>query len=202
MRYDVDSVSSREPLIFHIPELAKLESFKNYPGTHGKELNADWVAKYVVLLYSEDSILNKRPMPPLKERKEQAATIAGFVKKSENWNKNIQNKLFNLESDYVVSMVFEFLIHQKNYIWTSICATEQTIDEYLKIAFTQIKKEDEGYNLMDAKRKKELMDLNKELIVDLDSYYKEFFKGHEEDASKLRRKRTRIEDLAKEPDEC
>lgn len=200
MRYDIDKYSPSEDIFYNIPELRDIKSFKDYPGSRAGELNRDHVIRYIILLYSEDSILNKRPMPPLKERKTQAATIAGFPKKGpkKEFVVAVKRKLFELDSERIVAMIFDYLIAQKNWTWNEICTIEQMLEEYTKIRLAPIKEDAEkGFDIQAAKRKSDLTKDSEEMLKKLESYYKDFFKNHEDDSEKLKRVRVRIEDLAR-----
>ena len=78
--------------------------------------------KYIILLYSKDSFLNKKPMRPLEERQHKAAHIAGFPKDGDKYHSQIRHVLFDLTSEQIFEFVFNYLIYQNDYVWSEICA--------------------------------------------------------------------------------
>jgi hypothetical protein len=199
MVFDVMSVPKGQDVIFNMPELGNIESFKMYPGTPGGELNRDLVVKYVVILYSQDSILNKRIRVELEERKYKAADLAGFERnKKGEFHPNIISKLFNLESDYIVRMIVDFLIIQNNILWTEICTTEQEYAENLRLRFEAIEEDKDKDKYTAAKTKGAVRELCKGILKDLDEYYSRFFKDNDDVKNKHKKaQRMTLEQLAK-----
>ena len=114
MRFDVCSIEDKKNVLYNFPELKEIESFRDYPGTAGGELNQDMVVKYVVVLYSEDSFLNTRPAKELGDRKLMAADAAGFSRNKRNeFDEEVVEKLFNIRSFEVLRMIKDFLIFQR-----------------------------------------------------------------------------------------
>jgi hypothetical protein len=176
MRFDVCSVEEGQDVLHHISELRRIESFAEYPGTPGGELNRDLVVKYVVILYSLDSFLNVKPVTVLEERKLMAADAAGFKRnKNNDFDVEIQEKLFNLRSLHVLNMIVDFLKFQNRYLWTSIVSTEQALYESTKIIMTPVSDDKDKDNVTSMKSKLQLIPLNQETKKTLDALYHEFF---------------------------
>ena len=200
MRFDVAAIKEGEDVLFNIPELKRIESWNNYPGTPGGELNKDMVVRYMIYMYSVDSILVKKNPPlALSERKMRAAELAGFERdKKGKFNHNIEFKLFDTCSEWVVDMIVDYLIFQKHHVWTEICTTEQEYAEYIKLRFAPVEDEKDKDTLLAAEKKNKLRDSCKSMIKDLESYYIEFFKDNSDVKSKADKAvRTTLENLAK-----
>jgi hypothetical protein len=176
MRFDVLSVDEGQNVLYNLPDLKRLDSFVEYPGSPGGELNQDKVIKYVVLLYSEDSILNKRPAIDLPDRKLMAAEYAGFERnKNGEFEVDVVEKLFNLNSFETLRMIHEFLIFQKKHLWTEICTLEQEYDEFIRLRLEPVSDEKDNQTLAAAERKGKLRKDCKDIRTELISLYKEFF---------------------------
>lgn len=176
MRFDVLSVPQGQNVLHNFPDLKRIESFVEYPGSQGGELNQDLTIKYVVLLYSEDSILNKKPAIELSERKLMAAEYAGFERDKRNeFNAEVTQKLFNINSRYVLSMIVDYLIFQKKHLWTEIVTLEQEYEEYIRLRMDPVSAEHDKDTLMAAEKKDKLRAACKGMRKDLDHFYKEFF---------------------------
>jgi hypothetical protein len=199
MKYDVCAITG--DVLNAIPTLDSMSSFKAYPGSTRGELNRDSVVKYVVLMYSQDSILNQKPPIDLPERKLKAAELAGFERGSSgSFRKSIVDKLFNLKSNYVLDMVFDYLKHQNNHIWTEICTNEQELDEYTRRRLTPVSDEKDKDEMAALEKKDKFRASCKAIIKDLDEYYSRFFQDHEDVKEKVKseKKFYKIEDYARE----
>lgn len=176
MRFDVCAVEEGQDVLHHVPELRRIQSFLDYPGTPGGELNRDNVIKYIVILYSEDSFLNVKPATALEERKLMAADAAGFERNKKNeFNTDVVEKLFNLRSIHVVQVAVDYLIFQKKHLWTEITTTEQEYEEFIRLRMDPVSSDSDKDTLMAAEKKDKLRTSCKSMRKDLDSLYHEFF---------------------------
>lgn len=176
MRFDVCAVEDGQDVLHRIPELRRLESFTDYPGTPGGELNRDNVIKYVVTLYSEDSFLNVKPVTELGERKLMAADASGFERNKKNeFGAEIEEKLFKLGSIHVLQMIVDYLIYQKKHLWTEIVTTEQEYEEYIRLRMDPVSSDSDKDTLMAAEKKGKLRGDCKMMRKDILAYYHEFF---------------------------
>ncbi len=130
--------------------------------------------KYILLLYSEDSFLNKKPMRPLEERQLKAAHIAGFEKSDDKYHPQVRHMLFDLTSEQVFEFVFNYLVYQKNYIWSEICALEYQIVENQRLRMVATEE------MADMTKKAALTKHNKEFHLALKDYMNEFYGDHDE----------------------
>lgn len=176
MRFDICSIEDKKNVLYNFPELKEIESFRDYPGAAGGELNQDMVVKYVVILYSEDSFLNTRPAKELGDRKLMAAEAAGFPRNKQNeFEEDVTTKLFNLSSFEVLRMAVDYLIFQKKHLWTEIVTTEQEYEEYIRLRLDPVSSEHDKDTLMAADKKSKLRSDCKMMLKDLKVMYKEMF---------------------------
>lgn len=199
MRFDVLSIPKGGNVLHKFKDLERIQSFKNYPGTTGGELNQDLVIKYVVLLYSTDSFLNGRPIIALNERKMIAADESGFVRNKNNeFNENVTTKLFELRSTYVFDMIMEFLAFQNNSLWISICSTEQALIESNKIIMQPVQDDKDKDNVASMKNKLQLIPINADTEKILKSLYHDFFNDNTDvKEGYIQKGKTTLESLAR-----
>lgn len=217
MAFDVDSVSDNKDILTEMPKLKEFSSFKGYSGSMGGGMNRNRVIKYIVLMYSHDTVLNQRPPLELNDRKLRAAEIAGFEReKSGKFRKIIVDQLFHLitpkkdddESDVkkikyshsILDMVFEYLKAQKSHIWTEICTQEQELDEYIRLRLQPVSDDKDKDTLIALEKKDKLRASCKAMLKDLANYYKDFFADHDDVAESVKeeKKYYTMETLAKD----
>lgn len=199
MQFDIDKVPEGQDMLHSFPMLGELKSFKAYPGTLRGELSRDMVVKYVVLMYSVDTILNQRPPLEVSAKKMKSATIAGFQRgKNGDFSKQVVDKLFRLKSDYVVDMILEFLKLQNNAVWTIICANEQMFYENIRILFDAVEDDKDKDVITAVKNKNFIRGYCDDIVEGLDNRYKEFFLDNDDVKKKVVNKaRYTLENLAK-----
>lgn len=145
---------------------------------------------YIVLLYTKDSFLNKKPVEHLQNRILKAAKLAGLDSDDEK----IQRAVFDLDHEDVLTTVVDYLIEQNDAEWSDRCAIAAQMRENLRIRFKPIEKE---------KAEKEI--LNKHLLTTHYNDYKnnikkldaEIFLGHDKVKNEAVRKRSTLEALVK-----
>lgn len=148
MKIDILSHVNDKKLFDKIPVLGRFKYFKEYWEKPTDGLPANKVIAFVVMLYSDDSILNKQPMPILDERQKMAAELAGFKKLT----KEHKEKLFDLYDDTIFKMTFEYLVYQKNEDWQYMMTLEIARLQCLKDMIDPTKKTSEKRKLKeDAK---------------------------------------------------
>jgi len=131
--------------------------------------------KYIILLYSSDSFLNKKPMRPLEERQIRAAQVAEFPKGDDGkYHSQITHTLFPLVSEQVFNFVFNYLVYQKDYVWSEICTLEHQILE------NQRHRMSISEEMKDIEKKATLTKHNKDYHAALKEYKAEFYGDHEE----------------------
>ena len=189
-----------ESILGNFPELRNIESFRTYPGTPGDEMNQDMVIKYIVLLYSVDSILNEKPLPPLQDRKFKAADMAGFPRDSRNnFTQEVQTKLFALGCDYIINMAHAFLVYQNSNTWAEICILQQEIQELQINRFEPVSGKDDKERIMALEKKNKFMESCHVRIKIVEEYLKKFYTDNTDLEKKVDKKtRTTLESRAKE----
>lgn len=203
MTIDVLSVEAGQDVLNSIKGLNRIEEFRCYGGSLNGGLDRNKVIKYIVLLYSKDTILNERIPIPFAERQMKAHDYAGFdrIKKTGEINQEIEDRLLLLNDDDLFDMVFAFMRFQNYNEWREIITLEHEIEELHKLRmrpiaeFTKVTvsaKEGGGSkkvpvsdkDIMEAQKKKDtLWKGYQERIKELNVLYKTFW-GEDESALK------------------
>lgn len=190
MFVDVDSIPEGDNPVFEIEFLSEIHSWNT---CNIDIVSKDKLVRYLVILYSYDSFLNKKNPTPLGERKKKALAFAGI----EN-SEIITANLLDLENDVVLLMVQDFLIAQRNNIWTEIATTEQQYEEAIRLRLQPIKRDAVDSSQLSAASKKKALRIDcKEMIGELDILYRKFYLDHNDVKDKVRRKATSLEMLSK-----
>ena len=163
------------------PELAKIKEITLYNRT-GKVTDREFrnkAIKYMVWLYSSDSLLNSKPVESLVDRKFKAAHLAGFLvdKDSNMFPDRIINDLFELGDTEFVDAVLGFLRFQKQDLWSEIIVSEEQHYEAMQLRLKRVT--GSGKSTMEAADLKKKLRLEcKELMMDIRSYWDEFWEDH------------------------
>lgn len=190
MQIDIDSLPEGVDAALEIEFLHRLDSWRTFQvGLIEKQK----LMRYIVVLYSYDSFLNLRNPLPLSQRKQRALSFAEIEASDD-----ITNELLLLENDLILKMVQDFLIAQRNNLWTEIVTTEQQYEEAVRLRLQPIKRADKDKEQLTAADLKKKLRLDcKEMQVDLDRFYKQFFLDHDDVKNKVREKATTLEAMAK-----
>lgn len=190
MQIDIDSLPEGSNPALEIDFLHRLDSWRNFEvGLIDKES----LMRYIVILYSYDSYLNLRNPIPLSERKQRALSFAN-IKPCDD----VTNELLLLENDLILKMIQDFLIAQRNNLWTEIATTEQQYEEAIRLRLQPIKRSEKDKDALTAADLKKKLRLDcKEMQVDLDRFYKQFYLDHDDLQGKVRERATSLEMLAK-----
>ncbi len=180
------------------PQLKSIKSFTEYKGISKGGLDSDKVIRYIIILYSEDSPLSKKPLPPLEERKYRAADLAGFKrdKKTDDFNENIVEQLFLLGDDEVIDMAMGYLQYLHSDLWIEINIIAQELEEYRRIRITPVNA-DADKDLLTAIEKKDKLRVSSGNMVKQLKEYTDIFYGDSLDLkSKSQKKRSTLESRA------
>ena len=189
MRYNpLVTEDTRKGLITHYPDLYEVEDIQLFMA-HDKDKEGaiaerDHVFKnralrYMIWLYSKDSILNTKPQEALRDRKYKALDMAGFQvnNASKKYPEKIIKDLVELRSVKFLRAVLAFLREkQKNELWFEIIATEEQHFEAIRLRMAPVEKGNEG--LKQADYKKKLAGICKELMIDIRQYWDEFWEDN------------------------
>jgi len=194
------------------------ECFLNYERDAEGDLPVKEVMTYVVLLYTKESFLNKKPMEPLKDRRVKAANIAGLSSDSDT----VKDKIFDLGSDKIRELILGYLIQQNQMIWMERCIIEAQILENQRIRFKpitnkvvapvagkkkkgeedidsggkNIELDDDKYIVEASSKKAILTDHFSKYFDLLKKYDLEIFQDHEDVKAAVKKTRTTIESVA------
>ena len=190
----IDVLNLPQGDIFKVcPELKDIECFLNFSKKSGG-LPVRETIIYVVLLYTKDSFLNKKPIQVLSDRRVKAAKMAGLDPES----KLVQEKIFGIESEVLDECIVDYLIQQNSYAWSDRCAIEAQMDENLRIRFKPISSDKGDKDIIESSTKKFLLTEHfskyKDTIKKLDM---EIFLDHDEKRDIAVRKKTSLESLVK-----
>lgn len=194
MSIDIDSVTDpSKDLLEVFEDLKSIESFRIYGG----KIKKNNLIRYIVILYSKDTFLNKRIPIPLAERKNQAAIFAGFTKdKKGEFAKQITRDLFQLRNRSILDMIFGYLKFQNHVLWLEINATEQQYEEVVRLRMEPVTSKKDKDRLSAADTKKKLREECKSMVYDLKAYYKEFWGDHDEVKILVKKMASTLEDRA------
>ena len=175
--FGISTIEDARPLLKQIDGLQAIVEFCSVK----KHLKFKPVIRYLLLLYSKDSILNVKPMRPLQERQLKAAALAGFEKNSKGeFHAQVKFILFELGSEDVFNFVFAYLIYQNNYIWSEICTLEQQLAENQRIRMRPVEADKDKDIMAAMEKKSNLTKHYKDLHKNLQDSLNEFYGDHDE----------------------
>lgn len=180
MRYNPLVASSCEPsLKSHYPDLYEIEAIKAFSNLGDGPDNQIWrnkAIRYMIWLYSVDTMLNTKPVEPLKDRKLKAAHLAGFRIDDETnrFNNKVILDLMDLADQEFQEAVVQYLIHQKNELFSEIITCEEQHHETMRLRFASAE------SAKDAIDKKNLRAESKELVHDIRQGWDEFWEDHDD----------------------
>lgn len=190
MFIDIDAISLDGNAEYEIDFLGRIESWVKF---HTGFVEKQKLLRYIVVLYSHDSFLNMRNPIPLADRKQRALDFAEIEESDE-----VTNGLLLLEDDIVLKMIQDFLIAQRNHLWTEIVTTEQQYEEAVRLRLQPIKNNGKDKEQLEAANKKRALRIDcKEMTGDLDTFYRKFYAGHDDVRDRVRKRATSLESLAK-----
>lgn len=120
--------------VFALERLSDIRCFTEYRDNPEKSIDVNSLIKYTVLLYSKDSILNRKPMAQLAERRLKAARMADLDAESPK----VIDLVFSLYSPKVRDLILDYLIHQNQMLWSERCIIEAQIQENQRIRLKPI----------------------------------------------------------------
>ncbi len=188
LRASVDSSKMQfDPLVMErtdIPLWREYEDLKpivqDYMMGHTNDKYRIRAINYMVWLYSNDTILNTKPVEPLVDRKYKALDLAGFKMdaKINDYDDRIKSELYNLLDEQFVDMVLKYLIFQKNELWTEIVVSSEQHHEVTRLRLQPVTGKDSKQVMEAADTKKKLRIESKELLMDIKQYWDEFWEDH------------------------
>lgn len=204
---------------FSIRAVAEHAAFVNYKADQEQSLPLDSLVSYVILLYSKDSILNKKPMLPLAQRRKAACLEVDLDPNDEN----VKSLVFDLQSEKVRDMILEYLFSLNEYLWAERNILEIQIQENHKLRMKPIKnktaqapkkkkkpveeefdldddderEDDDKYLLEASDKKSKLTDHFEKYYALLKKYDAEIFGDHDNVKEAFKKTRKTLEDMAK-----
>ncbi len=190
MRYNPLIVDdTRNGLKTHYPDLYEVKDIASFLtiDKEGKSaikignerIHRNQALRYMIWLYSKDSILNTKPQEALRDRKYKALDLAGFQLSpvSKKFTGKVIKDLVELRDAKFLRAVLAYLRDkQKNELWIEIIATEEQHFEAIQLRMTPVPKGNEGMKQADYKKK--LSAICKELMVDIRQYWDEFWEDN------------------------
>lgn len=192
MIFPVDTLKEGQKVLEVFPDLERIESWKTF-----KSPNKEKVFKYIIMLYSKESPLNRaRPAIKLEDRKERSAIEAGFKKNSKGEFTESVTNIFYLSDKKVLSMILDYLKFMDDTLWAIKVNIEQNMWENFKILMTPIDMEKDTDTIKAADLKEKLRNQIRSMKSELATVEKELFIDQEVmDDIKQRRKASTIESL-------
>jgi len=213
MVLDVLAAKPNEDIFKAVPKLKDIKCFTDYIKNPDPDVPTKELFTYVVLLYSKDSILSKKPMEDLPNRRLKAAKLAGLDPENEKIISNVfelqQTKTTipakteddedeTIYEDRISDLVGGYLIHQSNYAWSDRMATEAQLDENIRIRLKPIESGRGDKEVIEASTKKMLLTDHfskyREIVKKLDN---EIFADHENVKDKVKKIKVSLEGYAK-----
>lgn len=177
MRIDILSGIKEKYLTEALPILKKINGIYNFYTANDTGLETNKVIAYIVILYSQDSILNQEPMPSLEERQLKSADLAGFKRTASGEHlKKMTDILFPLDNDGLQKMVLDFLIFQNNMLWDEIVIDEQYRYTLMKEMLSESNDSKSKDRTATLEKKSKLRDEITKIRLALDERYKEMFR--------------------------
>jgi len=200
MDMDIALLKEGESCIEKWPRL--LED-KDFAAVFGKkkinEMETDIMLRYVIIFYSHDSYLRKQiPKPSLRERKVQAAKLAGFrLMDNGKFTKNVEAKLLTMGDPAIVKAIVAFLKMQDS---TGVLAMLTSIEEnfWANIAHIMMAPDtsDDDKKLVETQEKKaKLIANNEKMLSQIEFYTNKMYNNDREVRSEIE---TAMEDFKKE----
>ncbi len=213
MQLDVLGAKPGEDLLEYCPRLKDIRCFVDYLKDPDPVIDKYKLIAYVVLLYSKDSILNRKPMEDLPNRRLKAARLAGLDAENEDVihrvfelgqteekkTKTDENGKEYIETTYkdrISDLVCSYIIYQGHYDWSDRVAIEAQMDENLRIRLKSIESTKGDKDIIEASTKKYLLtDHFSEYKAKLKKLDSEIFTDHENVKEKTKRKRVTLEGM-------
>jgi hypothetical protein len=178
MGIDILSFKDSKNLLTDCKTLAGIKEIADYlkkPASDNK------IVLYIVLLYSSDSILNRKPVEGLEQRKRKAADLVEFkTLKDGKFVAKVEESLFQLGDENIIDMIFGLLRFQNDSLWMEIVATESMIDQYVKGMLKRIDIDDEKKGIDALEKKSKLRQEVRSMNKDLKIMYSDFYRDHED----------------------
>lgn len=197
MKLDVCKPSNTLNVLRTCPQLKEIPAIFAYLKPNHKS-HRDRVVKYIVILYSPDSPVNKTNTSiSLEEKKRQAAHMAGFVPDQDgNFSViRIQEELFKLTKLEVFEMILGLLKWYHNYEWTQLVVCESLIEEYTRKLLAHTNIDDEKKEGEAIAKKKLLREELHDTIQQSKKLWNDIFTEHE-DVKKKAQRRGSLEERA------
>lgn len=201
MVIDVLSAVDGEDLVQKFSQLKRIKTISMYGGSLEGGFDRNKIIRYIVILYSVDSFLNKKPVIPLQERQFRAADLAGFNRdKDGHFKEVVETGIFQLQDQKVFEMVFQYLVFQHNILWREICTCESELEEFHRLRMKPVEGDDDKDIIAANEKKDKLWKGCQDRIKYLEACYSKFFNDDSEIKSHTKKamKRNTIEDWAME----
>lgn len=180
MRYNPLVASSFEySLKSHYPDLFEIEAVRVFSQLGEGKDNQIWrnkAIRYMIWLYSVDTMLNVKPVEQLKDRKLKAAHLAGFRIDDEtgSFDDKVILDLMELADREFQEAVVQYLIHQKDELFSEIITCEEQHHELMRLRLAP------ADNAQEADAKKKLRLESKELVHDIRQGWDELWEDHDD----------------------
>jgi hypothetical protein len=138
-----------------------------------KEIDLVKLVKYVITLYSDDSILNVRPPMSLDERQVRAIQMSGFKLYDNQPIAIVKRFLIDLDSRQIFEFIFEYLSKQKKFVWQEIITLETQLLENQRLRMRPV--DEEKGELAAFEKKGKLTIMYKDWFLNLKEMYNEFY---------------------------
>jgi len=205
---------------FQLRAVAEHQAFTKYKADPEQSLPTEALVAYVIYLYSKDSPLLTKPIPPLAQRRIMACREMGL----DHDDENVKSLVFDLESEKVQDLILGYLFSLNEYLWAERNILEIQIQENHKLRMKPIKnktaqapkkkskkkeedefdvdledddrEDDDKYLLEASDKKSKLTDHFKKYYDLMRQYDLEIFGDHDNVKKASKKRRTTLESLA------
>lgn len=182
MAIDIDKrpLSNSTDYLVEFPDLRRISTLARYKGSMEGGLNRNLFIRYLVVLYSHDSYLNKNPHMEIEERMRIAADFAGFERdEAGNFDPDVDYCLFDLQDERIIQIIFDFLLYQNKHVWTEIVTVEHEIQEFQRKRMTPVVGDKDKDILSALNIKNALLEGTSKRVKYLKELYTEFYGEHQ-----------------------
>lgn len=194
MNIDILRFVGSSDILRDCKQLAEIDCFVKYVGKPESSIHVNKVIAYVILLYSRDSFLNKKPLDELRVRKIKASKMADL----DSENEGVAKALFELRSEPILELITGYLIHQSNFAWMELVALQSQMEESIKLRMRPIDEEgNKEKDVIEAFNKKAVATKHSQDWFNMSKGYEaEIFVDHEDVKSQNKTQRSSLERYA------
>jgi len=146
------------------------------------------LARYILLMYDKNSPVTAA-YQSLKQRKEVAASIAGYDIDKEDMSPIFEFKNGDNPDETLIECISNFLRYQNNLLWCLIVSQEQAFHEFTSRVMSPVTGDKDKDILSAINIKNSIMSSQDDIITRLDKYYRQLSGGDDMLESNIKTKK-------------